>query len=326
MQGFTLIELLISTTLSLLVLAIAMTVYANSQHSYRTQSLTRQIQENGRFALQIIGEDLRMAKYLGSNINPESIVTEPDALSFKVCGEAGWGSRILEPIFASNNTNPYSESCIPAANYKSSTDVLVVRRVDSEPVPTSGIRINQLYLYTSLMNGGIFLADDDGAIDVDDAIGVVGSEQPVSTHKISANAYYIRPCSDAGVNGLCGDAADDAIPTLVREKLTANGAIAEPLVEFVESMQIRFGVDINSDFTIDRYVDADDVSDWDMVMAVRLFVLIRSPDKVTAYVNNNKYVFGDENFEQTDGYYRKLFAETLFLRNPGMDINLHSAE
>jgi type IV pilus assembly protein PilW len=315
--GFTLIEMLVSSSLSLVVLGAALYLYSSSQHSYRTQSLNRQIQENGRFALQIIGEDLRMARYLGINMMLTTIDDPDDTASLVFgCGGAGWASDIMQPIYAENNSNPYAANCIEPQNYTANTDVLVVRHVESQPVATSNIQADHLYLHTSLLSGKLFKAGENGVVDVS------VDESPVHTYKLSTNVYYIRPCSDAGDNSRCGDAEDDTIPTLVRETLTGTGTRTEPLVEFVENFQIRFGIDTGTDYIVDQYVDPNEVGDWSKALSARIFVLVRSPSAVTGYNNNNTYVAGDTNVVPADNYYRKLFSETLQLRNPSLDINI----
>ena len=321
-KGVSLIELMIASTLSILVIVTVLKVYVNSQHSSRSQSLNRQIQENGRFALQLIGEDIQMAKYYGLNIMPTTIDSSTtDGLSNTYgCGTAGWAANFSQPIFVSNNTNPYSSSCISTFSYTTATDILVVRHTDSEPVLTSAIKENHLYLYTSLTDGASFRADEDGVIN--DAVSIAVTETPAETYKLSTNVYYIRPCSvlDPDDSSKC---SDDGIPTLVRQSLTADNTLVEPLVEYVESMQILLGIDTDStpDYAVDRYVSADNVTDWEKVISARIYLLARSPGKVTGYDKTRKYILDDPDnpITKNDGIYRKVFAGTVFLRNPSLD-------
>lgn len=319
-RGFTLMELMVASAMSLAVIAGVLTLFANTQHSHRTQMLNRHIQENGRFALQLVGEDLRMVKYLGMNIQPGEIGTA-DVAGVSHCGVAGWAGNVMEPITASNNTNPYSSSCIDSDNYVVGTDVLVLRHAESDPIPTSAIAEDGIYLHSSLYSGAIFQANNAGQLDTTGEVSEI-SESPVSTYRMSSNAYYVRPCSDTGNNSNCGDSDDDEIPTLVREVLSGDNTVAEPLVENVENFQVLFGFDTDSDFTVDRYVNADNVTDWDDVLSVRMFVLIRSPELVAGYEDTNTYAVGDSNVTPSGSdknHYRKLFSKTLFLRNPALD-------
>ena len=93
-RGFTILELLLAMTISLGMIGGVLLLYANSHHSSRTQSLNRQVQENGRFSLQFLGEEFRMAEYWGMNIIPTSIDTsEVDTVDIG-CGATGWIARI----------------------------------------------------------------------------------------------------------------------------------------------------------------------------------------------------------------------------------------
>jgi type IV pilus assembly protein PilW len=313
MKGVSLVELMMASVMSVLIIIAVLTLYVNSQHSSRTQSLTRQIQENGRFAVQLISEDLRMAKYFGLNIRHSTIDTSvTDALPTSYeCGGTGWATKVSEPIFASNNTNPYSGTCISADSYQSNTDVLVIRHTESEPLDASEINVGHLYLYTSLTDGETFRATTKGAVNSTTLSNI--TEVPAATYKFSTNVYYIRPFSDMD--------DDDGIPTLVRQSLSADGTTVEPLVQFVENLQVSLGIDTStpSDNTINRYVNPSNVSDWSAVLSARIDVLIRSSEKATGYNEAHTYQIGEEILTVSDGYYRKVFTGTFFLRNPSLD-------
>lgn len=42
---------------------------------------------------------------------------------------------------------------------------------------------------------------------------------------------------------------------------------------------MQFGEDVNGDEAVDRYVDPDDVSDWNAVYAAKIWLLMRSNNK-----------------------------------------------
>lgn len=62
-RGMTLIEVMLSVTLGLLFLAAAMTFLVSGQQSYRSQDTGSRIQENARFAMDIMRGYVRMAGY-----------------------------------------------------------------------------------------------------------------------------------------------------------------------------------------------------------------------------------------------------------------------
>ncbi len=63
--GFSLIELMIAATISLLLLAGAAGLFLSNKRIYREQEESAVLQENGRFAMQLLQENIRMAGYVG---------------------------------------------------------------------------------------------------------------------------------------------------------------------------------------------------------------------------------------------------------------------
>lgn len=64
-RGLTLIEILVSLFVSSVVLAGVLQIYSSSKQSYRVQEALSRLQENGRFAMELITKDLRKSGYLG---------------------------------------------------------------------------------------------------------------------------------------------------------------------------------------------------------------------------------------------------------------------
>ncbi len=62
-RGLSLIELMIAMTLSLLVAAAMIALFANSKETYNMNESLARLQENGRFAMSLMSRDLRWADY-----------------------------------------------------------------------------------------------------------------------------------------------------------------------------------------------------------------------------------------------------------------------
>jgi type IV pilus assembly protein PilW len=60
-QGLTLIEIMIAITISLLLLAGVMQIFISSKSSYNLQNGLGRLQENGRYAMNILARDIGMA-------------------------------------------------------------------------------------------------------------------------------------------------------------------------------------------------------------------------------------------------------------------------
>ena len=63
--GLTLLEILVAMTLGLVLIGGILYVYLGSKTYYRVQEGLSRVQENGRFAMEFITQDLRMAGYMG---------------------------------------------------------------------------------------------------------------------------------------------------------------------------------------------------------------------------------------------------------------------
>jgi type IV pilus assembly protein PilW len=111
-------------------------------------------------------------------------------------------------------------------------------------------------------------------------------------------------------------------PALFQRRLLIDGAatsavpVAEELVEAVETMQVRYGIDAGQDGTIDSYVTADNVANWDLVATVRVALVARSPDEYGTDVDDDTYVVDETNFNPVDDRrVRQVFTTTNAIRN-----------
>ncbi|MCW5618895.1 MAG: PilW family protein [Nitrosomonas sp.] len=60
-RGFTLVELMIAATISLVIMLVIGTVFVSSRQTFRVQEDNARIQESGRFALEILGRNIKQA-------------------------------------------------------------------------------------------------------------------------------------------------------------------------------------------------------------------------------------------------------------------------
>ena len=80
-RGFTLMELMIALTIGFIGVAAASYLYLGNRQTFRMQSSMSAIQENSRFALDTMSENIRMAGYMGcgnlSGISVNNITKNP---------------------------------------------------------------------------------------------------------------------------------------------------------------------------------------------------------------------------------------------------------
>lgn len=301
--GITLVELMVALVIGLVLSGAAIMIYSNSKQAFRVQVNIANVQENGRYVMQLMQEDIRLAGYWGLNYRPSSIRTVEAITLANECND-GWSTDATKPIDVSNNDNSGYTECIPNVDYKKGTDILTVRRASSTSIAESDIVAGNVYLHTSLTSGALFVADNDGL--VDSSIDV--HELPVSNHRLSTHAYYVRPWSQARADG---------IPTLARKVINGTSVVTEPLAEYVEDFQVTLGLDMDLDGNVDRY-DKDGIAsaEIDHVMTVVVEVLIRAPTAEADYTNNKIFQLGDRvEYKPADNLRRQVFRETIFIRN-----------
>ena len=64
-NGMTLVELMVGLVIGLFIVAVMGSVYVGSRTTYAAQESTGRVQENGRFAMDTITQDLRMSGFRG---------------------------------------------------------------------------------------------------------------------------------------------------------------------------------------------------------------------------------------------------------------------
>jgi type IV pilus assembly protein PilW len=354
--GFSLVELMIAMTLGLVLVAGVAALSQNSNQIYRSLNGTSQQTENGRYALEILTDDLQHAGFFGVFAPPVAL---PAALP-SPCSEdpvtiaADLRDGLLLPVTGLNNPMVVHSSfsgCISNNDdLLGGTDVLAIRRADTGIVD---IGVNNIVDATDLTNGNAYIQtsldryaigvcnsdnnppctglrkDDAGDTPIPQALakdlfsvpkrdGVT----PADIRRYHVHVYFIRPWSTK---------EGDGIPTLVRSVLTNSGNVptmtAEALIDGVENMQIQYGLDNGAagatanDGSPDQYVDEPaSLSDWGSVVAVRMNLLVRTLEPDPAYTDSRKtYTLGEGNVidPPNDHFRRHVFSSVVKLENIG---------
>ena len=316
MRGLTIIELLISMVLGLTLAAGVTQVYVGNSQVERDQEARARMQENGRFAIYFLANELRMAGYLGclaslaaSDIN--STLDSAPASFQPTTGLQGWEASGTAPGLVYNSTEDVAVISTTTGWVTSGGNVLdtinavpgsdIVRvwsaagtgAVINSVTPGATTVINSGMI--DIVEGDILLlsdcerADWVQACDVTE-LGGVSINTELSSGCVPGNDTSIRVGTQAGGElaklqgsllyiGKSGNVATNP-PGLFRRELsaTATAGTAEELVEGIESMQILFGLNADNDNkkSVDSYVIANQVTDWSRVVSVRISLLVQS--------------------------------------------------
>ena len=106
-SGVTLVELMVAMTLGLVILGSALQVFSANKQSFRLSQALARIQEDGRFAMQSMARDIRMAGYVGCSsrqqvdVNTVAAGTPPTitlgTALFGFDGGTGWWIPVTPP-------------------------------------------------------------------------------------------------------------------------------------------------------------------------------------------------------------------------------------
>ncbi len=314
----TLVELMVAMLIGTFLIGGAITVYLQSQANYRTADSVARLQENMRFALDMLEADLRLAGYWGyagqitGDVGAAGIVISCAGASTTQATDLAFGN-LATPVEARDDN--YGLPCTGTAP-RNNSDVLLLRHASAR---TTAPDVGQVQIISNPSAGLLF---DNGV--------EPGLALPTETRDVIINAYYVGMSS-----------FDPNLPALRRLSLVDGGTQGqlqdEEVIPGIENLQVQFGLDTNNDRSVDRYVDGDHAlaapgSDAQIV-AVRLWVLVRSEanESGVGFTDTAVYTPPDANLAPirpgvTAGIpaeFRRLAAgKTVFLRNTPDDQGL----
>lgn len=323
--GFSLVELMISTTISLMLLATLLAVFANASSARSKLERNSRQFENGRYSVELLSDDLRVAGYFGEvDVNA---LAAPAALP-NPCSTAPTEWAAALPVHVQGyDRGVGAPACIPA-DVKADTDILVVRRVKTCIAGDGGCEpaiAGKPYLQAALCS-----TDPNPYV-----VGPFGNTpfqlkrqdcgNPAGLREYMVNIYYISAKNGSGRD----------IPTLTRLELTDSGMAEVPLVEGIEEMNVEYGIDDDGDGHPDAYT-ADPthysypgcavctaVHNWSNIVTARFHVLARSPEPWPGYVDTNDYALGRDAAgdvitvgPRNDGYRRHVYTAMVRMVNP----------
>jgi type IV pilus assembly protein PilW len=280
-SGMTLIELMIAMLIGLVLVAGAVTVFVQSRANFRTADSVARLQENARYALDLLEPDVRLAGYWGLNNMPE-LVTNPNGVQATCDGADAieateFAFRTSAIDISDENVDPILVPC-KLQDPRPNSDVLVVRHASARSMPPEA---NQAQVRGNVGIMELF----------SNAVEPLGHGDLAETRDVVVSVYYISESSN--LDG----ASATPLPSLQRLSLVRSAAGPflqnQEIMPGVENLQIQLGIDTNEDRQIDRWVGQMPPSG--RVMAVRLWLLIRSETNEAGqgFLDTNTYTRPD---------------------------------
>jgi type IV pilus assembly protein PilW len=330
--GLTLVELMIAMTLGLLLIGGALQVLQSSQQSYRLQENMSRLQENGRFAIEMLARDLRMAGFshcgsidrLGIHNNvkgadgdadpsfdfdasdslgayqPEGALAGSDALRLQLAD-----TRSLRVAAAEDSGKGGDEGGASKANLKVAGNALGLEQDDV--VTVSNCREGDTFRIT---NKPRQTSDPSEVVTL--AHAADGNTSPKLKGSYDEGDRLLRIRQHGWFVGETGERYADDKPATALFRDTGSGPQA--IVGGVRRMRLGYGVDDDADGSVDRYEAAADVADWGRVVAVRASLLLETTDNHLAD-SPSSVIFGNAEVSAEDRRILRVFTTTVALRN-----------
>lgn len=293
--GLSLIELLVAITISLLLLAGVLQIFIGSRQTYTLQDGMARLQENARYVLDRIGQDITRTGYLGCSDSNDVTITNN-------LNDQGLAYDFATAIFAQDNAG-FNNTDILTLRYGSSGGIRITTNVNNT-TPGEDVlmldttnpnydRLEQFDIITlsNCETVTVFMVTNNptssaGRIDGD--TGIVAAFGP--------NAGQSNNAKDIGgvfttENGSLATAFKTTSTTyLVGPSFSGNGNALfantidpnNELIQGVEDFQVLFGVNDDATLGADRYVTANNVTnggtDWNDVVSVRINLRLNTVD------------------------------------------------
>jgi type IV pilus assembly protein PilW len=313
--GHSLVELLLTLTISLVVIAGAVSLYGRARDLQRASDAHARLQEVARLALAALETDLRMAGFHGLSPSGTPVTLDP-ALTFPAkCGGIGWLAPTGGHVEGSNNRYLTAASCAAGTGgAQPGSDVLVLRRASAERIvfTTSNVPSadrDRVLLLSTRNAGTLFLPQALGG-GVPGGLAAAALTGPAPNTEVRAwqvHAYYVSSGSSVGAD----------VPALRRKSLTGGPNIGdEEIAVGVEDLQFRVGADTDHDASVDSYFEPGELPEGAVPLCVRVWLRLRSVERDNPLGGSAASSYADREWPAVDdGYSRLLVDKTVLLRN-----------
>ena len=332
-RGFSLVELMVACTVGLIILGVIGGIYDNSKQVARVNDTISRLQENGRFVIQLLDHDLRMAGFRGCggplipSVNVLNSASYLYQYNVGLTGNKASGGGWL----------PTLDAAITALSPAPSTgaDVVTLRYIDGPGVPLSARMASatgtlQVSPGSPIAAGDILLVADCAAsavfhvTDFAAGTGVVSHAAGVgaaptntttdlgqifgtdaSVYRLVTKTYFIAP-----------SARKPTIKSMWINSVPNYDGQPQPveMVEGVERFQLLYGEDTDGDFAANKYVAADAVGNWTNVVSAKALLLLATTNDNMA-LSPQPYKFNGVTSTPTDRRLRQSLTSLITLRN-----------
>jgi len=315
-QGFSLVEVMIALSIGLVIFAGVLSVFVGMKSTTTETSNYGELQENGRFAISLLSDDLLKQNFFGDyggTFGSSNLIAIPGPAGNDCVGggvnnatfplatgqfRTLWGQTIT----VADPMGCFTDARISAnANFRS--DLIQIKRVIGAPVAAAAAGSH--YLTTNITTGSLYVGG-----------GAIPPIDNSRTWQYQHHVYYVREEAQGS----------EVVPVLMQGRLVGGRMTFAPIIDGIETIRFMYGVDSNGNGVVNAFISADNMAAglWNnaggsRILAVKIFVLARSTLPDNKYSNEATYQLGDLAVTVNDNYRRLLFTSTVTLYNASVD-------
>ncbi|WP_168927522.1 PilW family protein [Nitrincola alkalilacustris] len=307
-RGFTIVEVMIALTAGLIIMLALTEVFTNNSRTRGELEKTNRQIENGRYAMLLLTNELSNAGFFGEAGNPDpNIPPLPSSPTFTnnnlTCPTDNDEIEILLnlPLFGENNTTS-APSCL--TGFKSGNDFLTIRR-SSTCVADSGDGCDPFLANAHHLQVSACQTDDPGSIQIGTSLADMtllarDCSNPAPIYRLLNRTYFITSNN-----------------VLSRAELGAGSTYTvTPLVDGIEALHFEYGIDNNGNGEPNLFTNTPALTDLSDVVALRVWILVRSLEPSPGHLDNRTYTLGGETpVTFNDNIKRQLYSTTVRINN-----------
>jgi type IV pilus assembly protein PilW len=334
--GMTLVEILVAMLLGVFIIASLLQFFLSNRQTYRLMEGESRLQENGRYALELLSHDIRLAGYIGcSNISATNPIVIANTPLVAPVSHPGNTAVVAASAVTKGNDNTGSfTSPNPALSATlnidviSNTDAITVQFGESCGGYTTSSKSDVTNPNTILPAGQTCVSSDSASEKGTPLI--ISNCSSAHIFKVSDDTSQNKNSTGTPTSSLAKTYAAGAEIMLFRSytyyirmgegnqpalyRFNNNTSNSEEMIEGIENMQILYGIDTDSptDGSANQYKASPTALEMQTAVSIRIIITARSiDDNITSSART--YTFNGASV--SDRRLVKSFTSTISLRN-----------
>ena len=337
-KGMTLVELLVAMAISVVLLGGLVEVYLGSKQSYNLAEESSRLQENGRFAIDILTREIRGSDFWGCLRKPDnqSLYNNLDMSSAEYdASQHEFGEAVTGVDGGSSAPDSISFGGAEGRDINVTQQMVqssAVIMVNAD----NGLEQNDIVILSDCTSGDIFQisnAEPGGTGTVvhntgQPTEGPGNLTDPAITGCVGANAHCLSKVygTDAQVYEVRRVGYDiQAGASGANGLFRTEDGVSREVIENVENIQILYGEDTDNDssHTPNRYVNATDIgANFGSAITVRIALLLKGTKDVMQQNVAQNHQLLDAVVATNDRRLYRVFTTTITIRNRALTDSL----